>query len=82
MTTIEKIQRVATLRGNKYMSPEMRAEDAGLLDELERDGSIVGVDRFARSDFVVGFDFPDECREEYERVYHEAWVKQMRGATT
>jgi hypothetical protein len=82
MTTIEKIQRVATLRGNKYMSPEMIAEDSRLLDELERDGSVVDVGRFARSTFVCGFDFPEDCREEYERVYHEAWVKQMRGALT
>jgi hypothetical protein len=82
MTTIEKIQRVATLRGNKYMSPEMCAEDAGLLDELEKSGDIVDVGRFARTDFVIGFDFPEDKRAEYEHVYHEAWVKQMRGAST
>lgn len=77
MTTIEKIQRVATLRGRKYMSPEVRAEDASLLRELEQAGDIVDVDRFAKSDYVVGFDFPPERRDEYERIYHEAWVKQM-----
>ena len=82
MTPIEKIQRIATLRGNKYMSPEMQAEDAGLLDELEQSGDIVNVDRFARTDFVIGFDFPDELREEYQSIYHEAWIKQMRGHPT
>lgn len=75
MTSIEKIQRVATLRGNKYMSPEMRAEDRQLLDELVKSGDVIDLVKIAH--IRGNFNFPEDRRAEYERIYHEAWTKQM-----
>ena len=80
MTTIEKIQRVATLRGNKYMSPEMISDDKQLLDELSKSGDVIDLVKIGHR--RGSFNFPKEHREEYERIYNDAWTKQMNNHTT
>lgn len=74
---LEKIARLATLRGRKYMPPEAQVESDAICEELIAVGALVDVDRLAITGNVIGFNFDPANAIEYADVYLMGFSQQL-----
>lgn len=77
-TIAEQIAELGRLSGHKYLSPFMMQKRQALIQDLI-DADIVypRFDNTMMNSICTFFDFIDPNKEEYERIYQEAFGKQL-----